>query len=154
MQIARHQIWLCYVYWATGDRRMHCLIQITNQEELRCFFWIATHLRNQVHFYVDEVADAWETHICRCMRKTYMQMPYNRYRCTSLQLQQCKCIFGCMCIYEPPKDMQMQKQHSDAQMNLPWFAVYMIMQAAMPVAGLVRICLQFIRASIHGKKMN
>ena len=93
----------------------HALLDSNNESRrASVFFWIATHLRNQVHFYVDEVADAWETHICRCMRKTYMQMPYNRYRCTSLQLQQCKCIFGCMCIYEPPKDMQMQKQHSDA----------------------------------------
>ena len=46
----------------------HALLDSNNESRrASVFFWIATHLRyHQVHLYVDEVADAWETHICRC----------------------------------------------------------------------------------------
>ena len=91
-----------------------------------------------MHVYVDDVADAYEKHI-------YADVITDTDAIATVQM-----YFQMHVHIRTPKICKC-KSNIATHMHLPWLAVS-IRQAALPVACLVRICLQFIRASIHGKK--
>lgn len=121
-----------------GRPRALLWIQITNRQEPRCFgerriYWY------HLHTYVNELADAYMG------ENTYMQMP-KQIQMHSLASAKVRW----MCIYIRTPKICKCKSNIATHMPLPCLVVSI--RQASPVGCLVRICLQFIRASIHGKK--
>lgn len=125
-----------------GQRATACAAVDSNNESTRAsVFWIYSHriYWYHLHTYVNELADAYMG------ENTYMQMP-KQIQMHSLASAKVRW----MCIYIRTPKICKCKSNIATHMPLPWLVV--CIRQASPVGCLVRICLQFIRASIHGKK--
>jgi len=131
------------VYRATGQNPSAQWIQITNQRVLRSSRkqHKGVTCTNMLAFSQMRIQDAG-TNLGRCD---------DRYRCRSLQ--------WCVCECKIPQKYALLNWHTgthapfvvDCIVRVPACLLLLLLLLLLVLA---RICLQFVRASIHGKKMN